>query len=271
MNKFVSIFLFTCLCCLQGVAQITFQPKEMSVENKGVVYNKELAFDFKLHTNGIAIGANFGKIKTYYLTRYVNIEIGELKHNREFRQSKDYPSIFDTRPSRSFVLGKKNNLYAIRAGIGFKKYFSEKAKKKGLAIGINYQVGPTLGLIKPYYLEVFKERDSGHSHGGNNDFSIVSVKYTEANQSSFLDYNSIYGSSPFTKGLSELGIAPGAHGKFGVHFDWGAFDQYVKAFEAGIMVDVFFRKIELMVPVDSIVNRPFFVNLYLNLHIGKRR
>ena len=41
----------------------------------------------------------------------------------------------------------------LRVGMGAKRYFSEKAKRKGIAIGINYQAGVSLGLLKPYYLD----------------------------------------------------------------------------------------------------------------------
>jgi hypothetical protein len=33
--------------------------------------------------------------------------------------------------------------------VGEKKYFSEKAKRRGVAVGVNYEIGATLGLLKP--------------------------------------------------------------------------------------------------------------------------
>ena len=117
-------------------------------------------------------------------------------------------------------------------------------------------------MIKPYYLEIIK--------GDAPDVYIVSEKYTGDNDDSFLNFGSIYGSSGFTKGFNEITVAPGLHGKFGVHFAWGAFDEFVKAFEAGIMVDAFFKKIPIMVDVPYAENRPFFINLYLSLQLGKR-
>ena len=88
-----------------------------------------------------------------------------------------------------------------------------------------------------------------------------------------LNINNIYGSSGFSKGLGELKVKPGAHAKAAVHFDWGAFDEFVKALEAGIMIDFYFDNIPIMVEsaeVQNVENRPLFINLYLNLQFGKR-
>ena len=61
-------------------------------ERKGIVYNQEFAVNFKLLTNGYSLGVDIGRLQTYYLTRFWSFEIGELKHNKEYRQSFDFRS-----------------------------------------------------------------------------------------------------------------------------------------------------------------------------------
>ena len=264
MKKVFPLLLICFLSALLSDAQntdLTIRP--FLDENKGVIYNKELAFNMRMHTNGFAIGADVGRIKTYYLTKYYHFEIGEIKHPKEQRQSFDYPS--NGRTSRSFIYGKQNNFLVLRAGLGAKRYLSEKAKRKGIAVGINYQAGLSLGILKPYYLDFWRTVD-----GNPTNVYFVSEKYTGDNADSFLDISRIYGSSGFTKGFNEISVTPGVQGKFGVHFAWGAFDEFVKAFEAGIMVDAFFKTIPIMVDVEYAENRPFFINLYLSLQLGKR-
>ncbi len=262
--------IFTLLLGLfLGIVPITaqnidFQQNDYADENKGVIYNKELAFDIRMHTNGFALSANVGKIKTYYKTKYYHFEIGEIKHPKEQRHSFDYPS--NGKTSRSFIYGKQNNFIVLRAGRGGKRYFSEKAKRKGIAVGISYEAGLAVGLLKPYYLDFWR-----NSPDDPTNVYFVSEKYTGDNEDSFLDISRIYGSSGFTKGFSEISVTPGFQGKFGIHFAWGAFDEFVKAFEAGIMVDAFFKKIPIMVDVQNAENRPFFINLYISLELGKRR
>ena len=252
---------------------------------KGIVYNKEFTIDTRLHTHGFAIGANFTNIKTYYKSTYFQIEVGELKNQKEFRQNSDNQILNQGSP-QSFILGKQNNLYVIRGGYGVKKYYSEKAKKKGVAIGLNYEGGVTLGLLKPYYLDI-KQTDLGQI----DLIPTRAERYDPQNPCSFLDpLSGIYGASGFFKGLGEISALPGAHAKVGVHFDWGAFDEFVKAIEVGVAADVFIRRAPIMIHLDQDVldrmsvqcphltnleeqanpNRPFFINLYVTLHLGKR-
>lgn len=251
---------------------------------KGIVYDREFTMDARLHTFGWAIGANFTKIKTYYKSTYFQVELGELKHPKEFRQNSDN-SILNQSSPQSFIFGKKNSLYALRAGYGRKRYFSEKAKRKGVAIGVNYEGGFTLGLLKPYYLDI-RQTDQA-----TNLIPTRPEKYNPENPCNFLDpVSRIYGASGFFKGLGEVSVLPGLHAKAGIHFDWGAFDEFVKAIEVGIAADVFIKRAPIMVHVDEEVinlmdiscphlvpleeqadpNRPFFINLYVTLHLGKR-
>ena len=257
---------------LQGQVRFEAGQNDYVDGNKGVVYNKEFTVDVKLHTNGFALGVNIGRLKSYYHTRFFNIELGEIKHPKEFRQSFDFQVPNTSKVSRAFIFGKQNNFLVLRGGVGEKRYFSEKDKRRGLAVGVSYEVGPSLGFLKPYYLELIHILGPD-SEETNRDYEIRSEKFSEENADLFLGINSIYGSSGFTKGLSELSLMPGAHAKFAVHFDWGAFDEFVKAVEAGVMVDVYARKVPIMVESELVTdaeNRPFFVNLYLNLQLGKR-
>ncbi len=247
--------------------EIVSPDEDFNEDAKGIVYNREFTVDLKLHTNGYALGVNFGQLRTYYLTRYFNFEIGEIKHPKEYRQSFDFQAQATGEVSRAFVFGKQNNFYVLRAGFGEKRYFSEKAERKGLAIGISYEAGPSLGLLKPYYLKLVR-----FPNPDLNDYVILDEKFTEDNADVFLEISRIYGSSGFSRGLGEISVLPGAHGKFAVHFDWGAFDEFVKALEAGVMVDLYFQKVPIMVDrgVDFPENRPIFINLFLNLQLGKR-
>lgn len=278
MKKLFTLsFIIICLFAGNMFAQNDYQ-SYLNTQNKGVVYNKEVTVDIRTHTNGfLALAANFGTIKTYYKTKYYHFEIGEIKHNKEYR-TRDLAPSNNGRIASSFVYGKQNNFYVVRGGLGTKKYITDKARQKGLAIGINYEYGPALGLVKPYYVNINSDVSSG----------VRAIKYTPETATEFLNYNRIAGHAGFTKGLDELSVVPGIQGKFGLLLDWGAFDEFVKAVEIGIMADVFFRTIPIMVDnisiddptavtptviditPENVRNRPFFVNLYISLQLGKR-
>jgi hypothetical protein len=251
-----SILLFACFLS----AQETIQPKQLDDPFKGIVYNRELAVNIRMHTHGYAFGVNVGRLQTYYRTKYWHAELGELKHAKELRQSEDNPNSLNGRVARAFKYGKQNNLFVLRAGLGAKRYFSEKAKHKGVAVGISYEAGGTLGILKPYYLEL---------QAGENNITY-SLRYTKETADRFLNRDLIHGSSSWAKGFGHLSLVPGAHARFAVHFDWGAFDEYLKSFEGGIMVDAFTKRMPIMVEKPGVENNLLFLNLFLNLQFGKR-
>ncbi len=269
MNKLLPIFAIVLLAGPLQAQQETPRINSLGDEAKGIVYNREFAVDFKIHTQGLGVGVNLGRLITYYKTRYVNFSITEIKHPREYRQSFDFRVPAAGRVSRSFIYGKQNQLFTLHGGIGEKRYFSEKALNRGLAVGVSYSLGPALGLLKPYYLDLIRYQEPDFSN-----FFVRSESYSESNADKFLDINSIYGASGVLKGLDELRIVPGGHAKFAVHLDWGAFDEFVKAVEAGVMLDVFFQQMPLMVETpqtEEMDNQMLFINFFVNLQLGKRR
>ena len=183
-----------------------------------------------------------------------------MKHPKEQKQNAA-PSV--RRSSRPFVYGKQNSLFVLRSGWGLKRYYSEKAKQKGVAIGISYSIGPTLGLLKPYYLAL------NYPETGSYSGRLLLQKYSASNDSVFLDNSKILGAAPFTKGLSEISVLPGGTASIAYHMDWGAFDEMVKALEIGLTIDVFAKKAPIF--VDNAQNQQVFFNFFLNLQFGKRR
>lgn len=268
MGKFLLILAACLSLSLRVLAQEVIVPgQNYYEERKGIVYNREFSVNFKLHTQGYSFGVDIGRLKTYYRTQFYSIEIGEIKHPKEFRQSFEGRNPVTNQIARAFIFGKANNFIPLRVGFGETRYLSEKAKRKGLAIGVSYAVGPSLGILKPYYLDLLRDRNDG-----SNQY-ISSERYSGTNDTIFLNIYKVFGSSGFAKGLGQVQLMPGAHAKFAVHFDWGAFDEFVKALDAGIMLDLYFKKVPIMVDsplVTNAENKPFFVNLYLNLQLGKR-
>lgn len=258
--RFFLLFLLSWLP-VSLYTQETIQPKPLTENRMGVVYNKEFTADLSLHTNGYTLGASWGRIVTFYKTRYYFASFGEIKHPREFRQNFKDINLITGRTSNAFVYGKQNNFFLFRGGRGVRRYYTEKAKEKGVSIGVTYEYGVTLGVLKPYYLEIKNAQDRPVGR-------LTSIRYSEETASDFLDITKIFGSSGFAKGLDEIIPVPGINGKIGVNFEWGSYDEFIKALEVGLMLDAFARPIPIMV---NQVNRPFFLNLYLTLQFGRRK
>lgn len=231
-------------------------------ESKGIIYNKEGILTGTIHPNGWAVGYKQGKLKTYYLTKFWSFELGEIRNSKEYKQRNEFnlPLISGGSSSpKSFAYGKRNNFLVSRIGYGEKRYLTDKAIVKGVVVGYSWEIGASIGMLKPYYLELINRLTDPPT--------IEAVKYSEENQSKFLDYGSIYGSSSFLKGLGEISFVPGAYGRLGLHFDWGAFDEMVKSVDVGLMLDAYPKKILIMANQE---NRPYFLNLYVHLQLGKR-
>ena len=246
-------------------SQNTFQPKSVNLEYKGIIYRTERSLDLRLHTNGAAIAYNTGRIDAFNKTSYYHIELGYIKDFRERKQSRNFNNngLIST---RSFILGKRNNLLILRAGRGWKRYLSEKARRKGIAVGYSYEVGPSLAFLKPYYLNIATQTFVD----GELVNTIEEIKFSEENRDVFLDRNRIQGASGYWKGFDEISVVPGIQAKGGLLFSLGAYDKMVKAVEVGAMIDLYIKKVPIMVESETVSNKPFFINLYLSLQLGSR-
>ena len=258
-------FLIGMVCLMFGLsaeAQRVIKPKLIEVDWKGIIYKNEWSIDLRLHENGVAIAYNTGTIKTYNRTNYYHLELGFTRDIRERTQSK-----FSTLGrAGTYAYGKINSLINVRGGVGVKRYLSEKEKRNGLAVGYTYQVGPSLAILKPYYLDLIYVETV-------NDRPVPvirSERYSEDNADKFLEPGSISTRSSFFRGFDEINVKAGIQGKFGLHCAMGAFDKYVKAFETGIMADLYASKIPILLETENINNSRFFFKLYLNFQFGKR-
>lgn len=264
-RSFITYIVILVAICIGGgdlFAQKVILPKQIDNSLRGIIYKREWVVDAAIHSNGFAVGVNIGKILTYYKTRYYHLNFGILRHPKEYRQPVNFQSGSGfIKTSSAFSFGKQNNLLVLRGGVGEKRYFSEKAKRKGVAVGISYEGGASLGLLKPYYLEISRLEPNGV------DDIVSTEKYSEENEDYFLDENRILGSANFFKGIDEISIVPGFHAKVAMHFSLGAFDQIAKALEVGLMIDGYFRKVPVMILER---NTSMFFNAYISVQLGKR-
>lgn len=247
-------------------AQVSSENNELDERMKGIIYRKEILGEFKLHNNGLAFGINFGEIRTFYRTNYYHLEFGSMHSPREYRQTKSL-NIIDNKIPESFKFGKQNSVFILRGSKGFKYYLTEKARRKGISLGYDIAFGPSLAILKPYYL-IFMEQEL---FNGELIQRLVEKKYTEESRSDFLDYNKIYGGSSFQRGIKEISFLPGIQSKFGLFFSVGSFDQYAKAAEVGIMVDAYIKRLPIMIETENLKNSHVLINFFLKVQFGKRK
>ncbi len=179
------------------------------------------------------------------------LEIGEIKHPKEVRYGGSTILGISFMP-HSYVLGKMNNLYHAKIGYGQNRLIAGKPESGTVAIHWTNVVGVSLGLVKPYYLDIA---------------NVGNVKYADSIEAYFINPGYISGSAGFSKGINEIKIKPGLYFKSGLIFDFANARRFVSAIELGANAEVYFQKISQMVRQDP---KQAFFNAYIAIHLGRR-
>src|SRR5688572_22771418 len=111
-------------------------------------YDKEYLFGLNKNTNGGLIGGFVFKAGTRIddsQFSFWGIELSNVKNPKEAR--------YNTVLGNSYIFGKSNYLYAIRPHYGREIVLFKKAPNQGVQVSALAAVGPTIGIIAPYYIE----------------------------------------------------------------------------------------------------------------------
>ena len=237
MKKFVPILF--CLFLASSAYAQTSEDYE---------YTREFVWGVNKNTNGGLIGGVVLKYSTALTpTTFQSfaLELMNVKHPKEDRTWN-----FN---GNSFIYGKKNYLYSVRLQYGREKIFFKKAPQQGVQISGILAAGPSIGVIAPYYVQVFL-----------NQYESVTVPYDPQTVS----YNRIMGTGGIFQGLNESDVTIGANLKAAVSFEFGTFKSSVSGFEAGILLEGFPKKIEILPGAD---NKQFFTSAFITIIFGTRR
>ena len=213
-----------------------------------ISYNRELYGGVIFHSQGW--GLNF--VNNYFKTvdKRVNFEI-QLSFVHHPKQKKVYNPYF--RDAKGYYYGKMNSFFVIRALYGQRKIIGHKIRSKGVELGYAWSIGPSFGFLKPVYLEVI-----------NFDQQTLETEKYDPDKH---DLNNIYGRSGGIRGFDEIKFRPGAFFKLGLFVEYSKKKIGITGLEAGVAVDAYFEKIEIMAEID---NQQFFPLLYINLYFGQK-
>lgn len=220
-------------------------------EEEGLItYKRHTVFGGKVITNGYGAFAEIGRMKSVKTGMLYQLEISEYKNQREDKQRN--PNIPSAPP---LIYGKQNFFYPVKLGVQYQRLFGNKSNKNGISITGNFGGGLSLGLLRPYLIEVDK---SG---------SPTFISYDSPDSTLFL-IGPYHGGPGIAKGWSDITVTPGAYVKTGLRFDYGSFNETVSAIEVGLSVDFYSKKIPILVKAD---HKQFFFNGYVSFLFGRRR
>jgi hypothetical protein len=219
----------------------------------------EASGGFRLNTDGWSVYADIGKVKPksvrngdmFYNVRLFQFELSEKK---DMRQEKTLVDGGASSGSGSYFYGKINNFYALKLGYGFRTMLAGKPDPGSVSIHWVNVIGVSLGMLKPYYVNVLDDPST--------------IKYAEGqNDTTFLNQGKILGSAGFAQGLSEIKFIPGGHFKSALHFDFSSNRKSVLGAEVGFDVEYYSANVPLTAIKPS---QPYFVDLFLAIQFGKR-
>lgn len=229
------------------------------IEEGENTYNREFSMGGRLNTDGWSGFLELGYKKSRTTTNFFQFEFAEKKHPKQDRNTLTiYTDLgfFNTNP---YTYGKQNNFFQAKFGAGQRKLIGGKGNKNGVEVTGIYYGGISLGLLKPYYLDLMDSPNDINNR--------ETEKYSEENRDRFLNQQLIYGGGGFTKGWGEINFNPGLHARTGLRFDWARFNDVISALEVGVNAEYYSKEAPIMVEYDA---KRFFFNAYLSLQFGKR-
>ena len=245
-------------------ASVSFAQKNSRVFNadgENAIYTKEWGLGLRFHTNGYSAFFEHVWIKDIKRRKLIQASFFIYSDLRERKIESAYAQ--DER-AKKYYYGKINNFYALNLLYGNRRVIANKSETSGVKLSLTYMGGVTLGFLKPYALE-FIDPDK-------TDDLTFSAIYTEDNATEFLDDNvatsTVYGAASFGEGFNKLNFLPGLQAKVGLNFDFARKNDVVTSIEVGSQLDLFYQKVKIYA---NDRNKPYILNIYLSMQIGKRK
>jgi hypothetical protein len=221
-------------------------------EEGTLVYRKQSIFGIQAKTNGYGIFYELGQMKTTRKTNIYRIDITETKSQKE-EKLLGGGVIF----GNPFIYGKVNYFYPVTLGFGQQYILGQKGNKNGVAVSAVYNAGLSIGLLRPYYVNV-QDPSTGEDR---------TIKYSAEDSALFLG-PTINGGGGFGKGWSEMKIKPGAFVKVAMRFDYGRFNETVSGLEIGMSLEAYGSKVPIMLLQKD---KSLFFQGYISILFGRRK
>lgn len=175
-----------------------------------------------------------------------------VRDAREARIRSPYRSDQGTR----YIYGKLNRLYVITPYAGIMRELIPARKDNNLAVTATLQGGPALGLLRAYYVDIFKPRPNQPFIG-----EAVAERYNPDEHT----YQDIVGVSGFFATPWDLSLRLGLSARAALRISYSQKEESNSAIELGIQADYFPSAPPIMAFVE---NRKLFVAATVGLIVG---
>ena len=227
------------------------QRKSAVPQKKEIKKTASWGFGVNTNTNSGLLGG-FSFVNNLPNRSFVNIDLTNTKDYQEF----DSPYSFN---GRTYVEGKLNYLINLRPSYGKHYLLLNQAQEGGTSLSGRISTGPTLGLLKPYYVDL-SYTDAGKT-------ITTSVPMAEALNNTY-NKSSINGEGSFFSGFSQSKLVPGWHVKTALEFKFETLKQNYLAVETGFILDFFSQPVEILNQTNP---RSVYTTGYVTFFFGKSK
>jgi len=245
-------------------------PAPMAAPSDEQSYRRETVFGINFNTQGGLIGG-------------VNVRSSRVLDDRRlwfwslegvfFKNPKE-ETVTSAYTGGSWTLYKTNYAFALRPSIGIQRILFRKAAEAGVQVNGLLSVGPSIGLLMPYYIS-YDQSWARRSGGGPSQNDVI---VDEQFRPDYHDSNYIIDRAPFFSGISHTKIVPGAHLRGALSFEYGRYRDAVAGAEVGFLLETYTQRLVTFDPPTSptnptdltLLNKQFYPSVYLTLYLGHR-
>lgn len=219
------------------------------VPKRSNIYLKESFLYAQLHTGGITLGFEQGRLNHKFHYSGWNIEFSTQLNPKA--KAVNWYGV-----GRSYKYGMLNSFCMLRAGYGGLWVLSDKPHWGGVQMGLCYRGGFSLGLAFPQYVYVLQDT-----------LGNTRLERMDADNPRHYDAGFIVHRSPWFKGFDGMRPYPGIFAKIGMNFEFGKSEKISHTLGFGAIADFYFTRIPLMMTRK---NPPGFFNFYIEYKFGLR-
>ena len=231
-------------------------------------YRKEFVFGINFNTQGGLLGGasiRSSRVLDDRNLRFWMVEGVMLKNTGKEQRE---PTV----AGGSYIKSKTNYAFVLRPSFGLQRVMFRKAAEAGVQVNGLVSVGPSIGLLMPYYITY----DYTYARNGGNTINlsaddIVNEQYDPTKHTvpyAILDHG------PLFSGIGQTKVVPGAHLRGALSFEYGRYRDAVAGMEVGFLVEAFTKRMVILSPDPNLasdqLNRQFFPSVYLTLYFGHR-
>lgn len=215
-------------------------------------YMKEYILGLNFNTNGGFPGGFMFRYTPDLTKKYIGsyqFELVNVRYPKEIKYPPSNPN------GSSFIYGKTNYLFSLRSRYCIDKVLFKKDPNEGVQINMSGGIGPTIGIVKPYFI-LYR-------------YSQNVIRNEPFNPAIHSDYNRIEGNGGLLTGFGQSSFVPGLNAKLSLSFEFGAFNSGATGIEVGFCAEAFTKTILIYPSVAE--NRSFYTSGFINIYYGWRR